>query len=155
MTQDDLINQLEALKKDLTNRPNDRAITGIVSRHIQTINECMEYGYSRKDIYDYIFNDNDKNIIKLDYFNNNILYRARKKFNSNSTENRSVNNEPAKQNTLNTIVNNEQPKAKESTNAFERLQARQNQKNSVIHNSGSTKEDLEETLARITNNQEF
>lgn len=141
MTQDDLINQLEALKKDLTNRPNDRAITGIVSRHIHTINECMEYGYSRKDIYYYIFDDHDKEIIKLDYFNNNILYRARKKFNSNPTEKRGV--------------NNEQPKAKESTNAFERLQDRQNQKNSVIHNSGSTKEDLEETLARITNNQEF
>lgn len=114
----------------------------------------MEYGYSRKDIYDYIFDDNGKKIIKLDYFNNNILYRARKKFNSNPTENRSVNNEPAKQNRLNTIVNNEQPKAKEPINAFERLQARQNQNNSVVHNSGSTKEDLEQTLARITNNQE-
>lgn len=154
MTQDDLINQLEALKKALTNRPNDRAITGIVSRHIHTINECMEYGYSRKDIYDYIFDENGKKIIKLDYFNNNILYRARKKFNSNPIEKRSVNNEPAKQNTLNTIVNNEQPKAGEPMNAFERLQARQNQNNSVIHNSGSTKEDLEQTLARITNNQE-
>lgn len=152
MTQDDLINQLEALKKDLTNRPNDRAITGIVSRHIHTINECMEYGYSRKDIYDYIFDDHSKEIIKLDYFNNNILYRARKKFNSNPTEKRSINNEPAKQNTLNTIVTNEQ--AKESMNAFERLQARQYQNNSVIHNNGSTQEDLEKRLARITNNQE-
>lgn len=100
------------------------------------------------------FDNHGKEIIKLDYFNNNILYRARK-FNSNPTEKRSVNNEPAKQNTLNTIVNNEQPKAKEGWDEcfLERLQARQNQNNSVIHNSGSTQEDLEKTLARITNNQ--
>lgn len=39
-------------------------------------------------------------------------------------------------------------------NAFEKLQARKSNNNSVIHNNGSTSEDLEDTLARIINKQE-
>ena len=154
MTQNDQHSPLEPLRQELAQRPNDRAITSIVARYIQLINECMDYGYSRKDIYDFIFCDKDKEIISLKYFNDNVLYRARKKFNSKAT-NRSVINEPAKPKEINTIVNNEQPKAENRPmNAFEKLQARQSKNNSVIHNSGSTSEDLENTLARIINEQE-
>ena len=156
MTQNDHSSPLEPLRKELTQRPNDRAITSIVARYIHLIKECMDYGYSRKDIYDFIFCDKDKEIISLKYFNDNVLYRARKKFNLKLTlTNRSVINEPAKPKEINTIVNNEQPKAEDRPmNAFEKLQARQSKNNSVIHNSGSTSEDLENTLARITNKQE-
>ncbi|WP_249962169.1 hypothetical protein [Histophilus somni] len=143
MTQDDLINQLEALKKDLTNRPNDKAITGIVSRHIHTINECMEYGYSRKDIYDYIFDDHGKEIIKLDYFNNNILYRARKKNKKlviqQSTNNRSVFNETVKQTTnQHTIIKNN-PLADLSTP----------KETKQLHSSASDKKSLDDRIARM------
>ena len=110
----------------------------------------MDYGYSRKDIYDFIFCDKDKEIISLKYFNDNVLYRARKKFNLKLTStNRSVINEPAKPKEINTIVNNKQPKAENR-----QMKARQSKNNSVIHNSGSTSKDLEDTLARITNKQE-
>lgn len=154
MTQNDQHSPLEPLRQELAQRPNDRAITSIVARYIQLINECMDYGYSRKDIYDFIFCDKDKEIISLKYFNDNVLYRARKKFNLKLV-NRSVINEPAKPKEINTIVNNEQPKAENRPmNAFEKLQARQSKNNSVMHNSGSTSEDLENTLARIINEQE-
>lgn len=154
MTQNDQHSPLEPLRQELAQRPNDRAITSIVARYIQLINECMDYGYSRKDIYDFIFCDKDKEIISLKYFNDNVLYRARKKFNLKPV-NRSVINEPAKPKEINTIVNNEQPKAENRPmNAFEKLQARQSKNNSVMHNSGSTSEDLENTLARIINEQE-
>lgn len=154
MTQNDQHSPLEPLRQELAQRPNDRAITSIVARYIQLINECMDYGYSRKDIYDFIFCDKDKEIISLKYFNDNVLYRARKKFNLKLV-NRSVINEPAKPKEINTIVNNEQPKAENRPmNAFEKLQARQSKNNSVMHNSGSTSEDLENTLARIINKQE-
>ena len=155
MTQNDQHSPLEPLRQELAQRPNDRAITSIVARYIQLINECMDYGYSRKDIYDFIFCDKDKEIISLKYFNDNVLYRARKKFNLKPVINRSVINEPAKQKEINTIVNNEQPKAENRPmNAFEKLQARQSKNNSVMHNSGSTSEDLENSLARIINEQE-
>lgn len=155
MTQNDQHSPLEPLRQELAQRPNDRAITSIVARYIQLINECMDYGYSRKDIYDFIFCDKDKEIISLKYFNDNVLYRARKKFNLKPVINRSVINEPAKPKEINTIVNNEQPKAENRPmNAFEKLQARQSKNNSVMHNSGSTSEDLENTLARIINEQE-
>jgi hypothetical protein len=155
MTQNDQHSPLEPLRQELAQRPNDRAITSIVARYIQLINECMDYGYSRKDIYDFIFCDKDKEIISLKYFNDNVLYRARKKFNLKPVINRSVINEPAKPKEINTIVNNEQPKAENRPmNAFEKLQARQSKNNSVMHNSGSTSEDLENTLARIINKQE-
>lgn len=155
MTQNDQHSPLEPLRQELAQRPNDRAITSIVARYIQLINECMDYGYSRKDIYDFIFCDKDKEIISLKYFNDNVLYRARKKFNLKPVINRSVINEPAKPKEINTIVNNEQPKAENRPmNAFEKLQARQSKNNSVMHNSGSTSEDLENSLARIINKQE-
>lgn len=155
MTQNDQHSPLEPLRQELAQRPNDRAITSIVARYIQLINECMDYGYSRKDIYDFIFCDKDKEIISLKYFNDNVLYRARKKFNLKPVINRSVINEPAKPKVINTIVNNEQPKAENRPmNAFEKLQARQSKNNSVMHNSGSTSEDLENSLARIINEQE-
>ena len=155
MTQNDQHSPLEPLRQELAQRPNDRAITSIVARYIQLINECMDYGYSRKDIYDFIFCDKDKEIISLKYFNDNVLYRARKKFNLKPVINRSVINEPAKPKEINTIVNNEQPKAENRPmNAFEKLQARQSKNNSVMHNSGSTSEDLENTLERIINKQE-
>ncbi|EGT80742.1 TPA: hypothetical protein ACPJ92_001756 [Haemophilus influenzae] len=155
MTQNDQHSPLEPLRQELAQRPNDRAITSIVARYIQLINECMDYGYSRKDIYDFIFCDKDKEIISLKYFNDNVLYRARKKFNLKPVINRSVINEPAKPKEINTIVNNEQPKAENRPmNAFEKLQARQSKNNSVMHNSGSTSEDLENSLARIINEQE-
>ena len=155
MTQNDQHSPLEPLRQELAQRPNDRAITSIVARYIQLINECMDYGYSRKDIYDFIFCDKDKEIISLKYFNDNVLYRARKKFNLKPVINRSVINEPAKPKEINTIVNNEQPKAENRPmNAFEKLQARQSKNNSVMHNSGSTSEDLENRLARIINKQE-
>lgn len=155
MTQNDQHSPLEPLRQELAQRPNNRAITSIVARYIQLINECMDYGYSRKDIYDFIFCDKDKEIISLKYFNDNVLYRARKKFNLKPVINRSVINEPAKPKEINTIVNNEQPKAENRPmNAFEKLQARQSKNNSVMHNSGSTSEDLENTLARIINKQE-
>lgn len=155
MTQNDQHSPLEPLRQELAQRPNDRAITSIVARYIQLINECMDYGYSRKDIYDFIFCDKDKEIISLKYFNDNVLYRARKKFNLKPVINRSVINEPAKPKEINTIVNNEQPKAENrAMNAFEKLQARQSKNNSVMHNSGSTSEDLENSLARIINEQE-
>ena len=155
MTQNDQHSPLEPLRQELAQRPNDRAITSIVARYIQLINECMDYGYSRKDIYDFIFCDKDKEIISLKYFNDNVLYRARKKFNLKPVINRSVINEPAKPKEINTIVNNEQPKAENRPmNAFEKLQARQSKNTSVMHNSGSTSEDLENTLARIINKQE-
>ncbi|TYB29173.1 hypothetical protein FXB78_05765 [Aggregatibacter actinomycetemcomitans] len=155
MTQNDQHSPLEPLRQELAQRPNDRAITSIVARYIQLINECMDYGYSRKDIYDFIFCDKDKEIISLKYFNDNVLYRARKKFNLKPVINRSVINEPAKPKEINTIVNNEQPKAENRPmNAFEKLQARQSKNNSVMHNSGSTSEDLENTFARIINEQE-
>lgn len=155
MTQNDQHSPLEPLRQGLAQRPNDRAITSIVARYIQLINECMDYGYSRKDIYDFIFCDKDKEIISLKYFNDNVLYRARKKFNLKPIINRSVINEPAKPKEINTIVNNEQPKAENRPmNAFEKLQARQSKNNSVMHNSGSTSEDLENSLARIINEQE-
>ncbi|MDG6896400.1 hypothetical protein [Volucribacter amazonae] len=147
MTQDDLINQLETLKKALEKRPNNRAITSIISRHIHTINECIEYGYSRKDIYDFIFSDNDKNIIKLNYFNNNIIYRARKKFNHNlTTKDKTINNQLPIQNLSGNII-----KDNKTMNAFEKLRSRQSKNSSINHNSGSTDEDLESSLARITN----
>lgn len=155
MTQNDQHSPLEPLRQELAQRPNDRAITSIVARYIQLINECMDYGYSRKDIYDFIFCDKDKEIISLKYFNDNVLYRARKKFNLKPVINRSVINEPAKPKEINTIVNNEQPKAENRPmNAFEKLQARQSKNNSVMHNSGSTSENLENSLARIINEQE-
>ena len=156
MTPNDQNSYLSDLKKDLAQRPNDRAITSIVARYIHLIKECMDYGYSRKDIYELIFSKEDKEIISLKYFNDSVLYRARKKFNSKlALTNRSVNNEPAKPKEINTIVNNEQPKAENRPmNAFEKLQARQSKNNSVMHNSGSTSEDLENTLARIINEQE-
>lgn len=155
MTQNDQHSPLEPLRQELAQRPNDRAITSIVARYIQLINECMDYGYSRKDIYDFIFCDKDKEIISLKYFNDNVLYRARKKFNLKPVINRSVINEPAKPKVINTIVNNEQPKAENRPmNAFEKLQARQSKNNSVMHNSGSTSEDLKNSLARIINEQE-
>lgn len=149
MTQNELSIRLNALKQDLKNRPNDRAITMIISRHIQLINDCLQYGYSRIDIYNLIFDDNK---IKLNYFYN-ILYRARKRFKTNQqTIDRSTNKESTKKH----ILNNTQTKSenKSSMNAFERLQSRKNQNNSVIHNSGSTLEDLEDTLARIMKEQE-
>lgn len=149
MTQNELSIRLNALKQDLKNRPNDRAVTMIISRHIQLINDCLQYGYSRIDIYNLIFDDNK---IKLNYFYN-ILYRARKRFKTNQqTIDRSTNKESTKKH----ILNNTQTKSenKSSMNAFERLQSRKNQNNSVIHNSGSTLEDLEDTLARIMKEQE-
>ena len=69
MTPNDQNSYLSDLKNDLAQRPNDRAITSIVARYIHLINECMDYGYSRKDIYDFIFCDKDKEIISLKYFN--------------------------------------------------------------------------------------
>lgn len=114
----------------------------------------MDYGYSRKDIYELIFSKEDKEIISLKYFNDSVLYRARKKFNSKSViTNRSVNNEPARPKEINTIVKNNGSEAN-TMNAFERLTTRQSKSSSVIHNSGSTLEDLENTLARITKEQE-
>lgn len=154
MTPNDQNSFLSDLKKNLAQRPNDRAITSIIARYIHLINECMDYGYSRKDIYDFIFCDKDKEIISLKYFNDSVLYRARKKFNSKSAiTNRSVNNEPARPKEINTIVKNNDSEAN-SMNAFERLAARQSKSSSVIHNSGSTSEDLEKTLARIIKEQE-
>lgn len=154
MTPNDQNSFLSDLKKDLTRRPNNRAITSIIARYIHLINECMDYGYSRKDIYELIFSEEDKEIISLKYFNDSILYRARKKFNSKSAiTNRSVNNEPARPKEINTIVKNNDSEAN-SMNAFERLAARQSKSSSVIHNSGSTSEDLENTLARIMKEQE-
>lgn len=153
MTPDDQNPFLGELQKALAKRPNNRAITSIVARYIHLINECMDYGYSRKEIYEIIFSEKDKEIISLKYFNDNVLYRARKKFNSKLNKiNRSVNNEE-KQHEINTIVKNDDSNAS-TMNAFEKLKARQSKSSSVIHNSGSTKEDLENTLARIMNKQE-
>lgn len=154
MTPNDQNSYLSDLKNDLAQRPNDRAITSIVARYIPLIKECMDYGYSRKDIYELIFSKEDKEIISLKYFNDSVLYRARKKFNSKlAITNRSVNNEPARPKEINTIVKNNGSEAN-TMNAFERLTARQSKSSSVIHNSGSTLEDLENTLARITKEQE-
>ncbi len=141
MTQNDQNSFLGDLKKDLAQRPNDRAITSIVARYIHTINECMDYGYSRKDIYELIFSEKDKEIISLKYFNDSVLYRARKKFNSKSaiTTNRSVNNQNSEQkhieqNNLNSV------------NAFSSL-AKKEQK--PIHNSSSDQESANERLKQL------
>lgn len=95
MTYNDLISRLNSLKDELNSRPNNRAITTIISRYTQLIDECLSFGFSRKDIYEIIFSDDDKNRIKLSYFTNNLLYRARlkaKKYNNNQI-NLPVNND--------------------------------------------------------------
>ncbi|KGQ40887.1 hypothetical protein JP28_12555 [Gallibacterium anatis] len=149
MTQSNLINQLQALKKDIEIRPNNRAITKIVSRHIHSIELCMNYGYSRKDIYNYIFDDDGKSAVNLDYFNRVIIYRARKKAKSNKIDNRSVQNEKSE---VKSSIKIEKPEANNKPmNAFERLKERQknSQNSSVNHNSGSSMEDVEKSFARF------
>lgn len=84
MNKIELKNSLDLLKNDITTRPNDRSITTIISRYIKIINECIEYGFSRKDIYEIIFSDSDKEKIKFSYFANVILYRARLKYKKNN-----------------------------------------------------------------------
>lgn len=84
MNKDHLIKSLELLKNDIETRPNDRAITTILSKHFESIRKCIEYGFLRKDIYEIIFSDSDKEIIKFPYFTKIMLYRAKLKYKKNN-----------------------------------------------------------------------
>lgn len=84
MKKDNLINSLELLKRDIAARPNDRSITTIISKHFETIRECIEYGFLRKDIYEIIFSDSDKEKIKFSHFTKVMLYRAKLKYKKNN-----------------------------------------------------------------------
>lgn len=84
MNKDSLIKSLELLKNDIETRPNDRAITTILSKHFESIRKCIEYGFLRKDIYEIIFSDSDKEIIKFPYFTKIMLYRAKLKYKKNN-----------------------------------------------------------------------
>lgn len=143
---------LEPLKNELENRPNNRAITSIISRHIHLINECINYGYSRQNIYDFIFSENDRKNITLKHFNDNILYRARKKQNKTSKESsiETKKNSTIEQGeTLHQEEKNVDQQKESSLNAFERLQQQTKNNSSVNHNSGSSMEDVAKSFAKF------
>ena len=69
-----LITMLTPLKIELQN--NSIKLQPCFNRHIKNIDEALEYGYPRIEIFKFIFEENHK--ISFKYFEN-ILFRARKK----------------------------------------------------------------------------
>lgn len=149
MSQKELISRLDILKNDIAGRTNNRAITSIIARYTDLIQECVNYGLTRNEIYNLIFNDSDKDSIKFSYFTNVILYRARLKSKKNKTttltnkSNRSAIYEPAKIDQQNTII-------KQKTNPLAHLSEPKKQE----HDSSSDIDSLNARVARMLKEQE-
>lgn len=138
MNQSELDNALTPLKKDLSERINSRGmLQGIINKHIQMINRCIDQNVTISLIHATIFPENDVSFNHL----KNLIYRARTKL---AKSQQSTNNSQGGISQENIIEG--QYTSTQNGNAFSSL-AKKEQK--PIHNSSSDQEAANERLKQL------
>lgn len=138
MNQSELDNALTPLKKDLSERIDSRGmLQGIISKHIQMINRCIDQNVTISLIHATIFTENDVSFNHL----KNLIYRARAKLAKSQQSTNNYQGGIPQEN-----ITEEKYTSTQNGNAFSSL-VKKEQK--PIHNSSSDQESANERLKQL------